>query len=435
MSAVARWAPVALLAAAAWIMVADHVNLRTARSIETAAVPSEALPLSQPWGGYGWHALARTAGDRRQFDPDTALRTLDASGRRYPLDPWLWLDRAAASVGRAPDAEIDLMLERARAAQPEQRRALWRAAQTALRTGNDALAERHVRQWLERFPRDTGQALFVGRRWIGEPGELLDRMLPPGRDYLLEALKVAWRQDDPDLAAAAWARLDPKPPLDDEAFLDYVDLLLDRGDVDRAVALWAERDPAFSGEPGIVHARFDRALSPGRALDWQTRRVPAGVRIERDEDTWRTSPASLRVAFNGKENVRLAAPAIRIPVPGGRRVRVAGHWQADGLTTRALPYLLLAAPGAEPVRVGVPAPGFDWTEWQMEIDVPDDARLLDLTLRRDATQAFDRNIAGRLWLDDVTIEIVDQGPVMAASGESGTDGTDASGDPEGGADG
>ncbi|MCA1778402.1 MAG: hypothetical protein LC637_03170, partial [Xanthomonadaceae bacterium] len=39
--------------------------------------------------------------------------------------------------------------------------------------------------------------------------------------------------------------------------------------------------------------------------------------------------------------------------------------------------------------------------WSIEFSAPDESRTLDLTIRRDPTAAFDRNIDGHLWLDDL----------------------------------
>ncbi|MGK7294861.1 MAG: hypothetical protein ACNS61_03410, partial [Candidatus Wenzhouxiangella sp. M2_3B_020] len=132
---------VAMLALGAYVMLADFVNLRAARSAEQPQPISE-LPMPQPWGGYGWRALARLAGDAGMLAPDTAEEALEAAAVRYPLDAQQWLDLAQLHA-RADEVDaVDRALAKARASQPFERRALWRAAQIALQTGNDALAER-----------------------------------------------------------------------------------------------------------------------------------------------------------------------------------------------------------------------------------------------------------------------------------------------------
>ena len=386
-------------------MIADGINLNAAKQFSEPATP-EALALPQLWGGSAWREMSLLAGAAAEVDPVTARQMLEQRLRNYPIDPQHWLDLARIHARRGDDRRVDVMLRKAHASRPEARDALWSAAQIALQSGNAALAERQLRLWLTEFPRDTERALFIGSRWIETPGELLDRMLPPGRSYLAEAMRVARRQRDPELAEAVWARLEPRPALDDPVFLNYVEMLFGLGTMDRVRALWKERDPAYDGA-GVANGDFSRPLGGSFGLNWRTNRAPASVRIERDDETFLSPPASLRVAFNGKENIRLSAPSIRILVEPDAHYRLAGRWRADALTTRALPYIQLTAPKTRlRERRKVPASTFEWRAWEMEFSTGEETRIVELTLRREPTNNFDRNIGGTLWLDDVTLELI-----------------------------
>jgi len=399
----AHWPAVVLLAFGSYVMLADFVNLRQAEGMARPASP-DGLALPQPWGGYGWRSLARLAGDTAVLSPDTAREALLEAAVRYPLDALQWLDLARIEARASNTDRVDEMLLRANAVQPFQRSSLWSAAQVALQTGNAEMAERQLRRWLRLFPRDTGQALFIGKRWIDEPGELLDRMLPPGRDFLAEAMQTARHQRDLKLAEAVWARLEPKPHLDDSVFLEFTELLMETGDTRRVQELWTAHDPTYR-PGGIANGSFSRPLGEPLGINWRTNRLPAGVRVVRDEDAALSPPASLRVEFNGRENISLGAPWLRIPVTPGRRYRLSGSWRARGLTTRSLPYLELSAEnGSLRENHPVPSSKFDWTQWTLEFEVPDASNVIRLHLRRNRTDAFDRNIGGVLWLDDVVLE-------------------------------
>ena len=393
----------ALLLPALYIMLADRINLHAAKQFSEPATP-KALPLPQLLGGFAGREMALLAGAAAEVDPATALEVLEARVRNYPIDPQHWLDLARVHARRGDDRRVDVLLRKAHASRPEARDALWSAAQIALQSGNAALAERQLRLWLAEFPRDTERALFIGSRWIEAPGELLDRMLPPGRSYLAEAMRVARRQRDPELAEAVWARLEPRPGLDDPAFLNYAELLFGLGELARIRALWADRDPAYDGR-GVANGGFSRPLGGSFGLNWRINRTPASVQIERDDETFLSPPASLRVRFNGKENIRLGAPSIRILVEPNAHYRLAGRWRADGLTTRALPYMQLTARETRlRERRNVPATTFDWQAWEIEFSTGEETRIVELTLRRDPTDNFDRNIGGTVWLDDIALE-------------------------------
>jgi len=408
-----------MLFLAGYVMLADYVNLRKAQLEDPQPATLDTLPMPQPWGGYGWRHLAWLSSAVTTIDPEVSAQTLRLASTRYPLDALQWLAMARLQARQGAPKEVGRLLARAGSVQPLDRRSLWSASQIALQTGNAGLAERQLRQWLELYPGDTGQALFIGQRWIDQPGILLDRMLPDGREYLAEAMEVARRQTDVPLAEAVWDRLAPKPDLDDPLFLNFVELLIQTGDVSRAVELWAERDPAF--EPGrLINGDFARAIGQPLALNWRVNRPPAGVRIGRDEAEAFVEPASLKVEFNGKENVHLGEPWIRIPVEPGQHYRLSGAWRGDSLTTRSLPYWYLTGEGGD-LRERVPAAAgnFAWQRWQIEFKAPEEARLVRLQLRRDRTNAFDRNIDGTLWLDDFRLEpIAEPRTLQSAASEA-----------------
>lgn len=393
-----------LLALGSYVMLVEFSNYRQARGFTTPASP-DALVLPQPWGGYAWRRLTRIAGNDWLLDPETARATIEKAARRYPVDSAQWLNLARMQARDGQHLEVPALLAKARASQPFERQALWTAAQIALQSGQPELAETQLRQWLAQNPGDTEQALFTARRWIDDAGELIDRMLPPDPLFLQQAMAVARLWRDRPLAEAVWQRLDPRPGLQEAAFLDYAQLLVDTGDAKSALELWARRDPQL--QSGVVNGSFSRELGQDKALNWRSQ-APAGVRIGRDANISQSPPASLKIEFNGKENIQLAAPWILLPVAAAGYYQLAGAWRAERLSTRSLPYLLLTAPGGLREMLAVPAPDFDWQPFVFEFRVPADADLLRFELRRDATQAFDRNINGALWLDSISLSPIDE---------------------------
>lgn len=396
------WLIVALLTAC-YVMLVDYINLRQAQDLTAPATPAK-LHWPQPWGGYAWEAMARTAAATDRLDPAAATEMLEARVRNYPIDPQPWLALARLQSRSGDHRKTEAMLRNAYAARPTDREALWTSAQIALQSSNEELAERQLRQWLEEFPGDTGRALFIGSRWTQTPDELLDRILPEGADYLREAMRVALQQQNLPLAEAIWTRLAPGNGIADPAFLQYIELLLRLEHIEPAAELWMAQDPTHQGR-WPANGTFDRESVAAMGFEWQLS-APASVRIERDTAISNSPPAGLRIAFNGKDNVALNAPRVRMPLTPGQHYRLSGSWRGENLTTRSLPFWYLTAAG---LRETVPVPGarFDWQDWSIEFRAGEDARLLQLDLRRNRTEAFDRNIGGTLWLDDVRLEPIE----------------------------
>ncbi|GAB4178196.1 MAG: hypothetical protein Kow0020_14250 [Wenzhouxiangellaceae bacterium] len=392
---------VALAAAlAVYPFLADQINLPVARALERPAPPA-ALPMPHPWGGLALGVLAQVVRGTWRADPGTAERSLSYRLQRYPLEPesWLTLARIRAAAGDGSGAEV--FLQRALTVRPNDRETLWNAAQIALSTGNRPFAERQIKRWLGDFPGDTGRALFVVSRWADSPDDLLDRVLPEGIEYLRETLRWARQVDQMALADAAWRRMPAAAGLSEAALLDYVELLIAHQRIDEAAAIWAEHDPAFKGS-WPANGDFARELiDRAGGFEWRLTGLPPSVRVRRDPEQWSSAPASLRIEFNGKENVYLAAPSIRMPLAPGRSC-LTGRWRAEGLTTRSLPYLALRV-GARYQKLPAPGHQFEWQTWSIDVDATDDERLATLIVQRDPTRAFDRNIGGVLWLDDVRL--------------------------------
>jgi hypothetical protein len=217
-------------------------------------------------------------------------------------------------------------------------------------------------------------------------------------------MRVALQQQNLELAEAIWTRLAPGDGIGDQAFLQYIELLLRLDRIEQAAEFWAEQDPTPRGR-WPTNGSFDRESVSAMGFEWQLN-APASVRIRRDTSTSQSPPASLQIVFNGKENVALNAPRVRMPLTPGQHYRLSGSWRGQDLTTRSLPYWFVTADG---LRETVPVPGarFDWQDWSIEFQAGEQARLLQLDLRRNSTQAFDRNIGGTLWIDDIRLEAIE----------------------------
>lgn len=357
------------------------------------------LRARQPWSGLAGGVLADSLQHTWRLDPAGAEAVFAWQLERQPLDAHRWLDRASIAQSRRVEAEqVRQHVEAAVAVQPQSREINWRAAIMAIQLGQVEPAEAYLRRWLQDQPRQIARALFLAGRWIEDPEDLVERMVPPGEEYLAATLDFARRVGRMDLAEVAWTRLSHHG-VADGALRDFVELALAEGDHALAIAVWQSRYPDFTAGQ-VPNADFRHEPGAGRGLDWDAR-MPAGARVSRDPELFVTEPASLRIDFDGKENLQLRRPSVRIPVdPDTTRWEISGHWRAHRLTTRGLPYLAAQAAGGRWVREDVPGASFDWTPFRIEVENPDGATMLHLELRRDRPGVdFDRYLSGKLWLD------------------------------------
>ena len=404
-----RWLLLPMAGAAAlFIAWTEHQTLRSLNwsELDTSLARLEAR---QPWGGLSGRALAAAPDETLGLEPAAAEAVLAWQLQRYPLDPSRWFSRAlnAHAAGDCPERVL-AFAQAARSVQPAHRALHWQAALLAYELGDHDRAERALRDSLQDHPAGTRDALVLAFEWRPDAAALVERILPAGEPHLLAALNVARRYAWLDLAVQAWERLPQPRAGDDPGLLDFVDLALAERQPEYAMYAWWQSFPDY--DPGTVpNGDFQHTLGHGRGLHWRTR-VPSGAAVTRDTVAYVTEPASLRVDFDGRENLRMSGLSLRIPMLAGPRAWVlSGYWRADGLTTANLPYLWVSGGEGARARIDLPAAAFDWAPFAIQIgrETSAEAGVLDLQVRRDPTRLdFDRFLAGQLWLDALRLEPV-----------------------------
>lgn len=369
------------------------------------------------WGSHGSLHASRILSLRWRMDTEAAEELLARQLRRYPVDPTGWMLRANVAFSLdLPAEERAAHLASAVASQPGDRNIQWQAAMIALRGGDRALAERHLKLAARARTRETGPAMVTARRWIADPDELLDRVVPDTEAHLTEAMRQARQLDDLALARAIWQRVDhPRQP-QERLVRDFLGLALDHGDHALLTRAWANLDPRY--QPGdFPVGDIHLPLESMPAFGWRTR-MPAGVRLSRElvsEAPWNASGSgagaaendthALRLTFDGNENIRFRHLMARFPILEPGHYRLQGWWRGEQLTTRSLPWLhaSLRREGWSE-RLDTPSRNFPWQPFELELKVTEANEVFALRVRRDPTDAFDRYIQGNLWLGNLTLE-------------------------------
>ena len=388
----------AVMAAERWALARLPATLTPEFLLETQ--------ISPPWSGLLAEDIRRTLIRHwRALDTEAAAPRLLQAAEGYPLDAQLWMSlaRLAAEPGGLPAQELSALLELATASAPRSASTHFDAAQMAMLRADFMAADQHLQSYLAQSPTATRDVLRMASRWHESADSLVAAILPASQASWEQAMRTAWQERDLALAEALWAAKDFAVGLDDAFFLNYIDTLLRAGQSTAAAAAWRERDPYYT-QGHVPNWNFGRALGSSRGFNWR-QNVPNGVRLFRDLGVFQTSPASLRVLFDGTTNVRLDAPSLQIPVEPDSVYVLRGYWRAEQLGTRSLPYLWLRADhGFEDRRADLPGASFDWTAWEIRFQTTPSTNQVRLSLRRDASRDFDSDISGTLWIDSIRLE-------------------------------
>jgi hypothetical protein len=208
-------------------------------------------------------------------------------------------------------------------------------------------------------------------------------------------------------AAAAWKWIAERGFHDDVLTGEYVAFLLRNREAEGAAETWAGVNASgmrdYRRTNWIYNGSFEAAPKPS-PLDWRiegAHNVEAKrIASEAHDGRW-----ALELAFDGEDNVEYHGVA-------QQTVLTKGRWHAeafirtDGVTTDkgvVLRIYNLAAPQNLDARSQGLTGTQDWTKVDQTFDVREDMVVVQVEVMREASLKFDRKIAGRAWIDSVTI--------------------------------
>jgi tetratricopeptide (TPR) repeat protein len=303
----------------------------------------------------------------------------------------------------------------------------WEAALLALHWGERDAAIEHLRYVLAVDPGERDAAFQLARALV-PPGETLSRLLPEGAEPLTGILTVAVQHRDLPLAQAAWeqrAPLTPALPLGLQRA--YLELLLLEGRGRDARRLWLALVPGGRpGAPGnaVWNGGFESESLLGWGLDWQVRRS-WGVEVGLDRFVAGQGRQSLRLVFNSFPTLDFAGVSELVPVEAGREYRLRALVKALDFTTRSGLKLQVVTVDEEPEVLAetpaVPGTPADWVPVETPVRVPEAATLVRVQIRREKAPGPEGNLAGKVWVDDVTLTPTGSAaPLSSPTPSSGT---------------
>ncbi|MEA1949166.1 MAG: hypothetical protein U9N83_17925 [Thermodesulfobacteriota bacterium] len=203
-------------------------------------------------------------------------------------------------------------------------------------------------------------------------------------------------------AQIAWNKIISSGIQDENIRLNYIHFLVDRKRIPLAAEIWRSN----TGIKGMTNSGFESQMT-GRGFDWRYTANSKGkwaIRRSMSEDFSRTH--SLKIIFEGKENISFGHLYQIVPVDPLIPYRLTYCWRSKNITTDQGPFVDI---------YGYDCQGFyfkgsmmlgtnDWQEQSIEFTVPEGCHAVVVRLQRRPSHRFDNKIAGILWLDDFKME-------------------------------
>jgi tetratricopeptide (TPR) repeat protein len=344
---------------------------------------------------------------------DDIVRLYERATQLSLYDAHFWADLGAGYdwAGRTNDALG--AFKRARQLFPNSPEINWRLANFYMRLREIPDGLRTLRIVLEVngvTPRDV---FVLATTATHDDKAILNEMLPPRAPILFGYLNFRIAMGNVVAAEQVWAhilQLDLQFDLRD-AF-PYLDALIQSRELGQLMETWSalakrfpsQMEPLASRSDLITNGSFEHEILNG-GLDWRV--MPAeGAIVSLDSLDAFEGARALQIKFDGVSNLDYGHVFQYVPVQPNTRYRFSGHMRVQGITTESGPrfqicdaYNMSDLFVSTENLVGTSA----WSEQKAEFKTKADTRMLLIRVARPLSGKFDNQIAGTVWIDDVSL--------------------------------
>jgi len=361
---------------------------------------------------YWRHAGLSRQWDLNPSDMRDAMLYLEMATKVNSRSSGIWMD-LADTYATAGDAErAKEAYERAQTSFPMSSEVAWRYGNFLLYQENYSEAYSKIRKAISIDPSLTQSALT--ECWQSNPdvAPIVKSLLPDKREYYVSAVGFFLAQRLAGPAVAVWNRQRERGlAVDMEETVPLVDALISEDRIDEAQQVWRRGLQASSrGQVSeeasslVLNGGFEHDIANG-GFDW--REVPlSAAQFDFDTAFAHSGTRSLRIEFDGTENVDFGHLFQYVPVASDARYHFSAFVRTEGLTTdRGISFEILDAHHPEQVQVATPelAGTNAWTALHTDFVSGPETQAVKITLRRIPSWKFASKFSGTVWVDDVTL--------------------------------
>ena len=407
----------AILAASLGYLTVRNALAAHARGLDTRAGYLGAVRL-EPADSRNWYLLGRSyLYDLEQPD---AERAIDALRKAVALDPYsaeALLDLANAYDGEGDTARAREAYVAAQRAYPLSADVCWSYGNFRLRQGEQDAGFAQIHRTLELEPKRAAEAFSLAIRVQPDPTVVLDKAIPASAAVYLPIVQALSSAAEVDTAQQVWSRLialQPKVPIAE--LVAYVDAVGHKKGPSASAQAWREAISIMQNPPPpdpkdslVWDGGFESGYAGG-GFAWRYNRDSRKVHISFDSAEKHSGGKSMRVLFDGRENLNFEDVCHNIAPQAGQRYLLTAWVKTQSLTSSEgirLQIFVFAAAQVQSVTTEEVHGTQDWKQIQLSWTAPPDVGLGAVCMKRQMSDQADSNIQGAAWLDDVTLAPVD----------------------------
>ena len=347
-----------------------------------------------------------------QVDLKKSAQYFHEAVERNPLEQEYWLHLARIYQRTGEPNAFEHALENAVLVFPTSYRGRWVAGNLLLQQGEIERAIPHFSYILTHYPNQGSLVYEVWGRAVDDPDFILERLVPEDPTSLNRYLAYLYGAGDTKSARKTWAKLMSLGHEPDRAqTLRHIEFLISRGELTEAAQIWKARlhQEGFhipSDGNAVTNGGFEREAILGGGFDWRIHPV-AGAEISFDQTVAVEGKCSLKIIFNGKENVDFHHVSQYVALKPNADYVLKAHMKTQGITTKSGLKMEILGVGPAFYQASESLIGTNgWKELTVSFRTPANSNGGIVRVRRFKTDKFDRFIAGTVWVDNVRIKEV-----------------------------
>lgn len=348
------------------------------------------------------------------MNPDLAMESFRRAAELNPRDPQPWLELAAAFGFQGKNDEAEACLRRADFLAPNLPSVQWVIGNFFLLRGENDEAFRHFRVVLS-GSNQYSQILFkIAWKATDDGQKILEELIPDQASTEIEYLYFLLSQKRFAEARSVWRRIAAHgESVAAGQVAGYIDQLIAAHLPAEAREVWDDLKSKGQVKPTygptarnlIVNGDFeDDVLNLG--FDWRIAPVE-GIFAGLEGSNFHSPSRAMHLRFSGKENADYRHIYQYVGVEPGHSYRLTGFLKTEGITTESGPRLAVRD-AYDPSTLQMSSESLTgstvgWSQVILDFTAGPKTALLVVSVARPPSTKIDNRIAGKVWVDDVTL--------------------------------
>ncbi|MGQ9645847.1 MAG: carbohydrate binding domain-containing protein [Thermodesulfobacteriota bacterium] len=371
--------------------------LRSIRLIPSSPDPYHRMSLFHEW-------------EMKSIDSEESLRFLKEAIERNPFEQRYWLNLAQVLHLRGDRKGSEQALEKAIWVFPTGYRGRWVTGTLLLQQGALDKALPHLTYILSHYPNRSRLVYEISNRAIADKDLLLEKLIPKDSSSIHRYIGYLCEIGDDELARKAWQKKVSYGFKSGRAeTIQYIEFLIGKGKLNEGFEVWKEalREEGLqipSDGNLMTNGGFEEDKLLGGGFDWKIGKVK-GAEVSFDSSVAHEGKRSLKIIFDGKENVNFYHVYQYVPLRPETEYLLKTFIRSEKITTRSGIKIEIIGIGPRLYSASESVTGDNaWKELTLTFRTPAESQGGLVRVRREQTEKLDRFIGGTVWIDDFQLK-------------------------------